>query len=127
MNMQYAWIAIGPANQQEGPGITVLRTADGGRSWQRSLINDPRVSLVDVPHFITVKQGWLEVSGTPGAGSAGSDIWHSNDGGQTWSELSSNKSSSGLNLGYVNPTNTSQPPVFFGSVVFLPVECHTTE
>ena len=172
MNMQYAWIAIGPANQQEGPGITVLRTADGGRSWQRSLINDPRVSLVDVPHFITVKQGWLEISSTPGAGSAGSDIWHSNDGGQTWSKLSSNKSSSGLNLGYVtgisfqniqvgiaagnlgaggdntvpsvsltqnggqtwqtralphllggyvNPSNTSQPPVFFGSVVFLPV------
>lgn len=172
MNTQYAWIAIGPANQQEGPGITILRTADGGISWQRSLINDPLVSLVDVPHFINVKQGWLEISSTPGAGSAGSDIWHSNDGGQTWSKLSSNKSSSGLNLGYVtgisfknaqvgivtgnlgaggdntvpslsltqnggqtwqtrslphllggyvNPMNTSQPPVFFGNIVFLPV------
>ncbi len=26
MNTQDAWIAIGPANQQEGPGIAVLRT-----------------------------------------------------------------------------------------------------
>lgn len=172
MNMQYAWVAIEPANQQEGPGITILRTTDGGISWQRSLINDPLVSLVDVPHFINAKQGWLEMSSTPGAGSARSDIWHSNDGGLTWSELSSNKSSSGLNLGYVtgisfenaqvgiavgnlgaggdntvpsvsltqnggktwqtrslphllggyvNPSNTSQPPVFFGNVVFLPV------
>jgi photosystem II stability/assembly factor-like uncharacterized protein len=35
MNRQYAWIAIGPANQQEGSGITILRTTDGGRSWQQ--------------------------------------------------------------------------------------------
>jgi photosystem II stability/assembly factor-like uncharacterized protein len=172
MNTQDAWIAIGPANQQEGPGIAVLRTTDGGMSWQRSVINDPVVSLVDVPHFINVQQGWLEMSSTPGAGSAGSDIWHSNDGGQTWTKLSSNKSFSGLDLGYVtgisfrdaqmgiatgnlgaggdntvpslalthnggqtwqtkslphllggyvNPMNTSQPPVFFGNVVILPV------
>ncbi len=172
MNTQDAWIAIGPANQQEGPGIAVLRTTDGGMSWQRSVINDPVVSLVDVPHFINVQQGWIEMSSTPGAGSAGSDIWHSNDGGQTWTKLSSNKSFSGLDLGYVtgisfrdaqmgiatgnlgaggdntvpslaltqnggqtwqttslphllggyvNPMNTSQPPVFFGNVVILPV------
>lgn len=172
MNMQDAWIAIGPANQQEGPGIAVLRTTDGGMSWQRSVINDPVVSLVDVPHFLNVQQGWLEMSSTPGAGSAGSDIWHSNDGGQTWTKLSSNKSFSGLDLGYVtgisfrdaqmgiatgnlgaggdntvpslaltqnggqtwqtkslphllggyvNSMNTSQPPVFFGNVVILPV------
>ena len=172
MNTQDAWIAIGPANQQEGPGIVILRTRDGGLSWQRSVINDPVVSLVDVPHFINVEEGWLEISSTPGAGSAGSDIWYSNDGGQTWTKLSSNKSSSGLNLGYVtgisfrdaqigiatgnlgaggdntvpsialtqnggqtwqtkslphllggyiDPMNTSQPPVFFGNVVVLPV------
>lgn len=176
LNKQDAWIAIGPTNQQEGPGITVLRTTDGGRSWQRSLINDPLVSRVDVPHFLNVQEGWLEISSTPGAGSAGSDIWHSNDGGRTWTRLSSNKSASGLNLGYVtgisfrdaqvgiaagnlgaggdniipsialmhnggqswqttslphllggyvNPENTSQPPVFFGNVVVLPVTITT--
>ena len=172
MNTHDAWIAIGPANQQEGPGIAMLRTTDGGLSWQRSVITDPVVSLVDVPHFINVQQGWLGMSSTPGAGSAKSDIWHSNDGGQTWTKLSSNKSFSGLDLGYVtgisfrdaqmgiatgnrgaggdntvpsvaltqnggqtwqttslphllggyvNPMNTSQPPVFFGNVVILPV------
>jgi photosystem II stability/assembly factor-like uncharacterized protein len=172
MSTQYAWIAIGPASQQEGAGILMLRTTDSGISWQRSMINDPLVSIVDVPHFLNTKQGWMEISSTPGAGSAGSDIWHSNDGGQTWTKLSSNKSFSGLNLGYVtgisfkdeqlgiaagnlgaggdntvpsialtqnggqswqtkslphllggyvNPQNDSQPPVFFGNVVFLPV------
>ncbi|MBA2392304.1 MAG: hypothetical protein H0V70_06110 [Ktedonobacteraceae bacterium] len=101
MSMQDSWIAIGPANQQEGPGITVLRTTDGGVSWQRSSIPDPTAPRVDIPHFINMKQGWLEMSSTPGAGSAGSDIWHSTDGGQTWTKLASNKSSNGLNLGYV--------------------------
>ncbi len=172
MNTRYAWIAIGPANQQEGSDIIMLRMADSGVSWQRSLINDSVVARVDVPHFLNAKQGWLEISSTPGAGSAGSDIWYSNDGGQTWIKRSSNKSSSGLNLGYitgisfkdaqlgiatgnlgaggdntvpsvartqnggktwqtqslphllggyVDPLNTSQPPVFFGNVVVLPV------
>src|SRR5438552_10188481 len=172
LNTQDAWIAIGPANQQEGPGIAVLRTTDGGRSWQRSTINDPQVALIDVPHFLNVQQGWLAVSSTPGAGSAGTDIWYSNNDGQTWTKRSSNKDSSGLNLGYVtgisfrdaqvgiatgnrgaggdnavpsialthnggqtwqtqmlphllggyvNPMATSQPPVFFGNVVVLPV------
>ena len=172
MNAQYAWIAIGSAYQQEGSGIRVLRTTDGGTSWQQSTINDAFVSIVDVPHFLNANQGWLEVSSTPGAGSAKSDIWASNDGGQTWTQLSSNKTSNSLNLGYVtgisfrdtqlgiatgnlgaggdnsvpsialtqnggrtwqtkslphllggyvNPLNNSQPPVFFGNVVFLPV------
>jgi len=176
LTTQAAWIAIGPANQQEGPGIAVVHTMDGGASWQRSLINDPLVSRVDVPHFLNTQQGWLELSSTPGAGSAGSDLWHSTDGGETWTKLSSNKSSSGLNLGYVtgisfrdaqlgiatgnlgaggdntvpsialthnggqswqtqalphllggyvNPMNTSQPPVFFGNVVVLPVTITT--
>lgn len=172
MNAQYAWVAIGPANQEEGAGIRVLRTSDGGTHWQQSTIHDAVVSIVDVPHFINANQGWIEASSTPGAGSAKSDIWASSDGGQTWTQLSSNKTSNGLNLGYVtgisfrdaqfgiaagnlgaggdnsvpsiaitqnggrtwqtrslphllggyvNPLNNSQPPVFFGNVVFLPV------
>lgn len=172
MNTETAWIAIGPANQQEGSGISVLSTADGGGSWQRSVIPDPEVSLVDVPHFITTKQGWLALSSTPGAGSARTDIWYTNSGGYSWTQLASNKSINDLNLGYVtgisfgnaqvgiaagnlgaggdntvpsitltrdggqswqtkslphllggyvNPMSTSQPPVFFGNVVVLPV------
>ena len=100
-NDQYAWIAVPPAQQEEGPGISVLRTTDGGVSWQRAQINDPLVSIVDIPHFIDAQQGWIEASSTPGAGHAGADIWHSTDGGQTWSKISTNANSSGLTLGYV--------------------------
>ncbi|GHO88426.1 WD40/YVTN/BNR-like repeat-containing protein [Dictyobacter formicarum] len=176
LNGQYAWIAIPPANMQEGAGIAILRTSNGGISWRRSKVNDPLVSIIDVPHFLNAQQGWLEASSTPGAGHAGSDIWHSIDGGQTWTKLSSNADSSGLRLAYVNGisfkdalngiaagnlgaggdnsvpsiaithtggktwqvmllphllggytmiSNNSQPPVFFGNVVLLPVNVST--
>ncbi len=172
LNTQDAWIAIGPANQQEGPGISVLYTLNGGTSWQRSLIPDSGVSLVDVPHFINVRQGWLAISSTPGAGSARTDIWYTNSSGQSWTSLASSKSINDLNLAYItgisfrnaqvgiatgnlgaggnntvpvialtqdggqswhtqalpplagsyaNPMYTSQPPVFFGNVVLMPV------
>jgi photosystem II stability/assembly factor-like uncharacterized protein len=102
LNSQYAWIAVPPPQQEEGPGIAILRTSNGGQSWQSAKINDPLVSIIDVPHFLNAQEGWLEASSTPGAGHAGSDIWHSTDGGQTWTKFASNgSSSSGLALGYV--------------------------
>jgi photosystem II stability/assembly factor-like uncharacterized protein len=177
LNGQYAWIAVPPPQQEEGPGIAILRTSNGGQSWQSSKVNDPLVSIIDVPHFLNAQEGWLEASSTPGAGHAGSDIWHSTDGGQTWTKLASNgSSSSGLALGYVTGIsfqnaqtgiatgnrgaggdntqpavaithdggktwqmeslphllggysvnmNNTQPPVFFGNTVFLPVNVST--
>lgn len=177
LNGQYAWIAVPPPQQTEGPGITVLRTANGGKSWQSAKIADPLVAYVDVPHFLNAQEGWLEASSTPGAGHAGSDIWHSTDGGQTWAKISSNVNGSGLTLGHVTGisfqdaqngiaagdlgaggdnslpavsithnggktwqtqslphllggytgiSNTSEPPVFFGNTVVLPVHVTTS-
>jgi photosystem II stability/assembly factor-like uncharacterized protein len=173
-NGQYAWIAVPPPQQIEGSGITILHTTNGGSSWQSAKINDPLVSIIDVPHFLNAQQGWLEASSTPGAGHAGSDIWHSTDGGQTWAKIASNGGGgSGLTLGYVTgisfqntltgiatgnlgaggdnslPSismthdggktwklqslphllggydviqNNTEPPVFFGNTVVLPVD-----
>ncbi len=141
-------------------------------SQKRKKRNDPNTSLIDVPHFLDPKQGWLELSSLPGAGSSKVDIWHSNDGGQKWTQLASNTGSNGLGLpnisgisfkdaqtgiaagtigaagdnsvpsialtrdggqswqmkslphllgGYVDPFDSSLPPVFFGNVLFLPV------
>lgn len=172
-----AWIAIPPSQQTEGPGITILRTSDGGQSWQSAKIADPLVAIIDVPHFLNAQQGWLEASSTPGAGHAGSDIWHTTDGGQSWTKIATNGGQGGLTLGYVTGisfqdaqngiatgnlgaggdntvpaislthdggrswqtqalphllggydgiSNTSQPPVFFGTTVFLPVNVTTS-
>jgi photosystem II stability/assembly factor-like uncharacterized protein len=173
----FAWIAIPPPQQSEGPGIGILYTSDGGQSWQRSHIPDPLVALIDVPHFLNAQQGWLEASSTPGAGHAGSDIWHTTDGGKNWTKIASNGSAGGLTLryvtgisfqdaqtgiaagnlgaggdntvpsvsithnggrtwqtqslphllgGYVGIFNTSQPPVFFGNTIILPVNVTTS-
>lgn len=176
LNIQDAWIAIPPPQQIEGPGIIVLHTTDGGTSWQHEKINDPVVATIDVPHFMNAQQGWLEASSSPGAGHAGSDIWHTTDGGQTWVKIASNAGGSGLTLGYVTgisfqdaqtgiatgnlgaggenslpsvsithdggktwhtdslphllggytvTMNTSEPPVFFGNTVVMPVNVTT--
>ncbi len=92
INERLAWIAIPPPQQTEGLGITMLHTTDGGQNWQHTTIADPVVALVDVPHFLDAQQGWLEASSTPGAGHAGSDIWHTTDGGQTWAKITSSTS-----------------------------------
>ena len=176
-NEQYAWIAIPPPQQIEGPGIFILRTTDGGDSWQRSKIDDATVAFIDVPHFLSTQEGWLEASSSPGAGHAGSNIWHTTNGGQTWTKIASNTGNNGLTLGYVTGIsfrdiqngiatgnggagadnslpvvsithdggrtwqtqslphllggytgifNTSQPPVFLGNMVFLPVSVTTS-
>ncbi|GER91712.1 hypothetical protein KDW_58740 [Dictyobacter vulcani] len=171
-----AWIAIPPDQQQPGQGITILRTHNGGKSWDRAKINDPLVGIVDTPHFVNDQQGWLEASSTPGAGHTVIDIWHSLDGGMNWTKIASNTDNSGFNMGYVTglsfrdaqtgiatgnlsevgdntipsilltqnggqnwqtvslphvlggytvSLNISQPPVFFGNLVFLPVVIKT--
>ncbi|QBD82975.1 hypothetical protein EPA93_46245 [Ktedonosporobacter rubrisoli] len=101
LDQQSAWIAIPPTQQREGPGIDILHTANGGQSWQKAHIDDPLVATIDVPHFLGTQQGWLEASSTPGAGHAGSDIWYTTDGGQSWTKIASNMGNNGLTLGYV--------------------------
>lgn len=98
-NMQYAWIAIPPA-QMQGNSTGVLRTTNGGRNWQHITITDPLSATVDVPHFLNTQQGWLEISGLGAAGHSLFDIWHSVNGGLSWTKLASSGSASGLSLGY---------------------------
>lgn len=91
---KYAWIV----NTSQDNTISVLRTSDGGQSWQSTTIADPNSEILDVPHFLNTLEGWLEITpGGPGAGSEGVDIFHTTDGGKSWSKIaSSGQSASGL-------------------------------
>jgi hypothetical protein len=95
----HAWVVPTP---QSSNVVTVLRTSDGGQTWQSTTITDSLLQVVDPPHFINSQEGWLELvpNGGPGAGSESADIFHTTDGGQTWSKIASTENpGSGLPRG----------------------------
>jgi len=55
---------------------------------------------VDYPHFLTTQEGFLELGiGGGAAGSQAVDIFHTTDGGQNWTQVSSTQQANGLPLG----------------------------
>jgi len=103
LNDQDAWIAadVGPSpNGKSSPmhTIMVLRTTNGGKSWQSSTIQTPvvartvvvRVATLD---FLNASNGWLQAYSDAGVdadpGSSLSLIFHTTDGGQHYNQLAS--------------------------------------
>ncbi|MER3406289.1 MAG: hypothetical protein C4289_14945 [Chloroflexota bacterium] len=84
--------AFGP-NPERG----VLRTRDGGKTWQFVLRKDPDTGASDValdpsnPNIVFAglwqarRRPWEMTSGGPGSG-----LWMSRDGGDTWTQLTGN-------------------------------------
>jgi hypothetical protein len=102
---------LDPANEH------VLRTADGGATWQDvtppqakgagSTANGP--SLQAEPFFLDALRAWVGFSPQPGSSVSADKIWYTVDGGATW------KASAALSQG-------SGTPEFFapGPATFLP-------
>nr|BBH86951.1 hypothetical protein KTC_17020 [Thermosporothrix sp. COM3] len=94
LDNQNAWVAT---VQQQNGTITILHTTDGGQHWQNSQIQQQGIESIDMPHFVNANTGWLEVMGSPGAGSQGVYIYHTTDGSQ-W-ELLGKSGENGINNG----------------------------
>ncbi|HEY4032683.1 MAG TPA: hypothetical protein VGL94_01805 [Ktedonobacteraceae bacterium] len=91
LNDQDAWVvaAVDPApNGKSAPmnTIMVLRTTNGGQSWQNSIIHNPAGSQVDRPEFINASEGWLQSYGVTPTGNLPA-IFHTTNGGQHWNQL----------------------------------------
>jgi photosystem II stability/assembly factor-like uncharacterized protein len=85
MNAQYAWVTT---MDQKNLSVGILHTTNGGKSWQSSTISGfLDIGSLDMPHFLNTSDGWLEIFGHPGAGSRGSYLFHTTDGGQHWTQL----------------------------------------
>ncbi len=97
MDTNHAWIAS-VSSPEVSNTVDMLRTSDGGKSWQHSVINDAEVAVFDPPHFVNLQTGWLEIInyGGPGAGNESAAIYRTRDGGQTWRKLVESRKGFGL-------------------------------
>jgi photosystem II stability/assembly factor-like uncharacterized protein len=81
----HAWIAY-QAGIYQNP-VTILRTTDGGQTWERTTISPSDVSHIAALQF-RGNTGWLLLGGDPGAGHEGFSFYSTTDGGKNWSFLS---------------------------------------
>ncbi|MBA2678637.1 MAG: hypothetical protein H0U76_09640 [Ktedonobacteraceae bacterium] len=88
MDIDHAWIAS-VSSPEVSNTVDILRTSDGGQSWQHSSFTDDAVGVADPPKFVNPQTGWIEIinHGGPGAGNESAAIYGTKDGGQTWSKL----------------------------------------
>ena len=90
-DMNDAWIAFHAANAAQGV-FTMMRTTDGGASWQTATIQEPaEISSNDDsiarPHFINTQEGWVTTGQAEGMHHASMNIFHTTDGGQHWTMI----------------------------------------
>jgi photosystem II stability/assembly factor-like uncharacterized protein len=87
----HAWIGY-VATMDQGP-IIILRTIDGGQSWQSATISASQPTGFVSLQFrgSNYQQGWamVGIDGGPGAGHEGFGLYTTSDGGQNWSALPS--------------------------------------
>lgn len=80
---QVTWEAI--AQEQKGC-LTLYRTSDGGQHWQRTGVvasSPDGVSGIDLL-FIDRSHGWILAPGFPGAGQMPWALYHTTNGGGSW-------------------------------------------
>ena len=108
-NLVYAAALGHPFGPNEERGV--FRSADGGATWKRILYRDERSGAIDLamdPHNPSVlfastwdayRKPWMLSSGGPGSG-----LFKSNDGGDTWTDITRFP---GLPKGIVGKINVS--------------------
>lgn len=89
LNGTTAWVAVSERQQSDGTFPTIVfRTSDAGHSWQEALLPTSQLGVSQV-QFVNARDGWVLSSfGGGAAGSQAADLFHSTDGGQTWSIVS---------------------------------------
>jgi photosystem II stability/assembly factor-like uncharacterized protein len=65
-------------------GVPLFRTIDGGAHWQRMAL-PPAATQVALQYFLDPSQGWI-ISYLNGATPGIAGVFHTTDGGQTWTE-----------------------------------------
>ncbi|WP_126578339.1 WD40/YVTN/BNR-like repeat-containing protein [Tengunoibacter tsumagoiensis] len=83
MDSNHAWVAYHDAQGPNGT-FTILRTTDGGASWQNSNISSA-LDGISTPHFVNTQWGWIEAYHFQGMHHTSGELFRTNDGGVSWS------------------------------------------
>jgi photosystem II stability/assembly factor-like uncharacterized protein len=88
LDAKHAWVTFYPANENADKPALVWQTEDGGQSWQAGDSLTPgELEGVFSPgyiFFIDPSQGWLLLEHGAAAGSQPVTLYHTQDGGDTW-------------------------------------------
>jgi photosystem II stability/assembly factor-like uncharacterized protein len=83
LGSSFAWAAVSNA---DAAATLILRTSDGGQTWQNTII--PTSTVVQIT-FVDFQHGWI-LSKRPVATYAETiDVFRSTDGGRTWGKVAS--------------------------------------
>jgi len=75
--------AVGEADNGASPGVRILHTGDGGRTWEVQMFNpNPRYSLLAVD-FLDEQEGWA-AGGELSLAHFSGHFWHTTNGGKNW-------------------------------------------
>jgi photosystem II stability/assembly factor-like uncharacterized protein len=80
-------------------------TADAGAHWAKSTVPKGLFGPVQQMDFITSTIGWMATTGQGAAGTIAMDIWHTTDGGATWTHVTEYVlPGHNIGVGFVNAT-----------------------
>jgi photosystem II stability/assembly factor-like uncharacterized protein len=86
VDAQHGWVRSATRYPNHG----LLRTTDGGQSWQE--LDEPCSSFwrPGIASFVSPTDGWLLCGSTPGAGHQLKILYRTTDGGQSWQQIPRN-------------------------------------
>lgn len=90
LDASQGWLARQTAQADSLPVLSVLRTTDGGASWQASPLplspEDAFTIAAASPHFIDSRTGWIALKVQSGINFSLGRLFATQDGGVTWQE-----------------------------------------
>lgn len=90
----HGWIVVpGERNAESAIGFTILRTIDGGKTWDSHILTSPDIVYADSANepayidFLDSLNGWVVMKIATGINFSRGDLYRTSDGGVTWKKL----------------------------------------